>query len=287
MRFPFAISALLFGISMLSAQNMEVRWHNEAQDTTCITNILKEGAAKNFQSAGPRTAWLAEQFTGKKYTAHTLEGDKEVLTINIDELDCTTFVETVMALSFTLAEDREGWQDYIYNLRLLRYRGGEVNGYSSRLHYICDWAMDNIHRGNFVDATRDMSKCRYMVRSIDFMSGHRDSYEALKDSVEFERIKNVENGYRNHRFPYIKSSDVGSKEMTGKIREGDILAFVSNLKDLDVTHMGVAAKAADGKLYVLHASSSAGKVEMSELPLPDFLKRNRQWIGVRIFRLKE
>lgn len=272
---------------MLSAQNMEVRWHNEASDTTCITNILKDGASKNFQSAAPRTAWLGEQFTGRKYVGHTLEGENEVLTINLDELDCTTFVETVMALSFTLAEDREGWQDYVYNLRRIRYRGGEVNGYSSRLHYICDWAMDNIHRGNFVDATRDMDKCRYVIRSIDFMSGHRDSYPALKDSVEYERIKNVENGYRNHRFPYIKSNDVGSKEMNGKIKEGDILAFVSNLKDLDVTHMGISVKGTDGKLHVLHASSSAGKVEVSELPLPDFLKRNRQWIGIRIFRLKD
>jgi len=264
-----------------------VRWHNEASDTTGITEILKEGSKQHFATPGARTAWLAQNFLDKKYVAHTLEGNPEVLTINIDEVDCTTMVETVMALSFTLSEGREGWQDFVYNLRRLRYRGGEVNGYSSRLHYICDWAMDNIHRGNFTDATRDMPRCKYVVRSIDFMTNHRDSYVALKDSAQFEKMRSVENGYRNHRFPYIKSSDIDAKDMAGRIKDGDILAFVSNMRDLDVTHMGVAVKAADGKLHVLHASSTEGKVLISDVPLATFMKRNRQWIGVRVFRLKE
>lgn len=270
----------------MNAQRLDVRWHNEASDTTGITDILKECKRCGLDRPGERTAWLAKRFMEKKYVAHTLEGNEEMLTVNIDELDCTTFIETVMALSFTLSEGRESWQDVLYNLRRLRYRSGEVNGYSSRLHYICDWAMDNIHRGNFTDATRDMTKVRYVVRSIDFMSTHRDNYTALKDSIEFERIKSVENGYRNHRFPYIKTSDIGTKETKNELREGDIIAFVSNLRDLDVTHMGIAVRNDNGMLHVLHASSNSGKVELSDVPLPDFVKRNRQWIGIRIFRLK-
>jgi len=29
------------------------------------------------------------------------------------------------------------------NLKLIRYRQGKINGYSSRLHYFTDWLRDN------------------------------------------------------------------------------------------------------------------------------------------------
>ena len=267
-------------------QSMNVRWNNEAADTTRITELLKEQARLRIEGPGRRTAWFARQLLGTPYVAHTLEGQPEELTINLDGLDCTTLAETVLALSFTAGERRQGWQDFVYNLRRFRYRNAEVNGYASRLHYICDWAMDNIHRGNVIDVTNMWEGAKYAVRSIDFMSQNRDKYEALKDSAEFERIRAIENGYRNHRFPYIKSSDLGAKDINYVIRQGDILAFVTNLKNLDVTHMGIVVEE-NGKLHVLHASSTNGKVEISKAPLADFARRNRSWIGVRVFRIKE
>ncbi len=285
-KFQSLILSLVIGTGCISAQSMEVRWHNEESDTTRITEMLKEAAKLKFANASARTEWFGRQFIGTAYVGHTLEGDHEALTVNLDELDCTTFVETALALAYTAGERRSGWQNFVYNLRRIRYRGGEVDGYGSRLHYICDWAMDNMHRGNVTDVTRDLPKCKYVVRTIDYMSSHSDSYPALADSTELSRIKTVENGYRNHRFPYIKTSDLGSKDVLASLRPGDVLAFVSNLKDLDVTHMGLVVKDGD-KLKALHASSSNGAVEVSETALPDFVKRNRAWIGVRVFRLAE
>ena len=270
----------------MSAQVAEVRWHDEANDTTLITELLKDASAVRFSNPSARTAWFGRKFEGRPYVAHTLEGEREVVTVNLDELDCTTFVETALALAYTSGEGRLGWQDYVYNLRRMRYRGGELDGYASRLHYNCDWAMDNIHRGNLVDVTPNIPKCKYMIRTIDFMSAHRDNYAALKDSVEFERVKKVENGYRNHKFPYVKTVDLASKDVTKYLREGDILAFVSNLKDLDVTHMGMVVMD-NGTPRVMHASMSNGKVEIAKGSLYDFVKRNRNWIGVRVYRLAE
>ena len=52
--------------------------------------------------------------------------------------------------------------------------------------------------------------------------------------------------------------------------------------------MGIIVKESpDAEPYLLHASSSDGKVEISQRPLDDFLKKNRQWLGVRVFRLYE
>ena len=270
-----------------SAQNFKVRWHNEESDTTRITELLKEASEIKFSNPSERVGWFGRKFIDTPYVAHTLEGDEEMVTVDLDELDCTTFVELAMALAYTAGERRQGWHDFVYNLKRLRYRGGEVDGYSSRLHYICDWAIDNSHRGNFADLTRDLPGCRFIVRSIDFMSENREKYPALADSAQFAKIKNIEAAYRNHRFPYIKTSELGIKELQKMLKEGDIIAFVSNLKDLDVTHMGIVVKGADGNNYVLHASSTDGKVEISQSPLPQFVKKNPRWIGARFFRMKE
>lgn len=281
-------AAIVAGVSsmMCSGAPRNIRWHNETADTTLITEILTEAQGRKWSNPSECTGYMARKFIGRPYVAHTLEGETEEVTVNLDELDCTTLVDVAAALAYTVGEGRTGWQDFVYNLERMRYRSGKADGYASRLHYNCEWAMDNIHRGNIADVTDLVGNSRYAVRSIDYMSQHRDSYPALKDSLTFERIKQVENGFRNHRFPYIRTADLGSKDVNERLRDGDIVAFVSNRKDLDVTHLGIIVKD-KGKVKVLHASSSHGKVEISESPLSDFVKRNRNWIGIRVYRLKQ
>lgn len=264
----------------------QTRWHNEANDTIRITEILTETAGQALTAPSARVGYIARKFIGTPYVAHTLEGEEEHLTVNLDELDCTTLVDVVLAMAYTVGEGRTGWQDFIYNLQRMRYRGGEIDGYASRLHYNCDWAVDNTYRGFIADIARDMPKCSYIVRTIDFMSQNRDKYPALADSATFAQIKNIENGFRNHRFAYIKTNDLTSPAVKGALRDGDVLAFVSSLKDLDVTHLGIVAMV-DGEPHVLHASSSEGGVVVSSRRLADFVKRNRSWIGVRVYRLKD
>lgn len=264
----------------------EVRFHDEQTDTARINEILIDAEGRDFANASQRTGYIARKFIGTPYVAHTLEGDEELLTVNIDEVDCTTFVETAMAMSITAGERRTSWRDYLHNLQQLRYRNGEIDGYASRLHYICDWAVNNIHKGLLKDATIEMPRCNYVIRSIDFMSSNRDRYPALADSATFAKIKANEGGYRNHRFPYIKTIDLSTKDVKSALREGDAVALVSNMKNLDVTHMGFIV-IENGEPYLLHASSSHGKVEISDKPLAEFMKKNRSLIGIRIFRLIE
>ena len=285
-RFLFTICILTASLCCMA--QTEVRFSNEASDTLKLTQLLDEGAAMHFDNPEARVAFFARKFIGTPYVAHTLEHDPETLTVNLDSLDCTTFVETAMALAYTLGERRTSWRDYVYNLRRLRYRGGEVDGYPSRLHYICDWAVDNKHRGNFSDVTREFPRYNEVRRTIDFMTSHRDRYPALADSANYERMRNVENGYRQHLFPYVKSMDLSNKAVKAAFHDGDVVALVSNLKNHDVTHMGIIVKESPtAEPYLLHASSSHGKVEITSQPLAEFMKKNRQWLGVRVFRLNE
>lgn len=282
-RFIFTLAI----VCTLAAQaQLETRFGNEATDTTLINAMLIDAASHRFSTPEERVAFFARKFIDTPYAAHTLEGDTEVLTVRVDSLDCTTFVETAMALAMTTGEGRSSWRDFVYNLRRLRYRNGEIDGYPSRLHYICDWAVDNTHRGNLKDATMLFPGANYLMRTINFMSANRDKYPALADSSNYSRIRDTENGYRRHRFPYVKSSALLAKVTKNVFHNGDVVALVTKIDNLDVTHMGIVV-IEKGEPYLLHASSSNGKVEISKHDLGEFMRRNRQWLGLRVFRLSE
>lgn len=283
--------SLFFTIIFLSLQShaaytSNIRFHNEQTDTTKINQILAETSKKDFNTPQERVLFIARQFIGIPYVANTLEHDNESLTINMSELDCTTFVETVMALARTAGEGRMSWRDYAHNLQLLRYRNGDINGYASRLHYISDWIIDNSHRGNVKEVTSSIPNSDYQIKTIDFMTSNRGSYKALSDSCEFDRIKSIEVGYRSHRFPYIKREKTAKKATYNALQEGDVVALTCRTQGLDVSHLGIIFKI-DGIPHLLHASSKAKAVIEDPLPLHEYLRRSRSLTGIRVIRMNE
>ena len=262
---------------------MNMRFHCE-KDTIKINELLKDGIDSKLTKANDLVVFYAKKLINTPYVAHTLEGDTEMLTINIDELDCTTFVETLYALTRTTLSQRATWRDYANNLESVRYRNGVMSDYSSRLHYISDWIINNSTRGNIKDITPDFKDCRYMVKTIDFMSSHRDLYPSLKDDVIYEKMRNYEIGYRSHRFPYIRKTSVNSKDSRKTFRSGDIIGMVTNIDGLDISHLGVVLKEND-KLYFINASMGGKKVQIEKQLFADYLAGIRSNIGVRVFRI--
>ena len=264
----------------------QMRFHC-SEDTTKINSLLEDGAATGISDANGLVCFYAHKLEGTPYVGHTLEGGIEMLTINIDQLDCTTFVETLYALTRATLNGKQSWRDYANYLEDLRYRGGELKDYSSRLHYISEWIIDNKNRGNLDEVTSDISCCRYKVKTIDFMTTHRGSYSSLADNSMYEKIKNVEIGFRNHRFPYIKKDQLGMKDVLRVARRGDFVGLVTKIEGLDISHMGVIEVNDKGELVLLDASSVGGKVMLEKLPLKSQLMKNSKIEGVRLFRMKE
>ena len=263
----------------------QIRWHNEAADTTAITKFLIK--ATDFGASNPNELmeFIGRQFIDAPYKAGTLESQPEALTVNLEEFDCTTFIETVTALALTVEEHKNSWQDFIDNLETIRYRQGEVNGYSSRLHYFSDWIVSNTHRGIVREVTDRIPQSDSQIKTLDYMSRNRSSYPALADDAEYEAIKNMEVGFRSHRFPYIKSGRIAAKPILSSLRGGDIIAFTTKKDGLDISHVGIIVMENDGP-RLLHASSREGKVTIDKLSLAEYLKKSPAITGIRVIRLQ-
>ena len=165
------------------------------------------------------------------------------------------------------------------------YADGYANGYASRLHYISDWVVTNTHRGYIKDVTDRIPQSDVQIKTLDYMSRNRSSYPALGDSATFAGIKDMEVAYRSHRFPYIKSGRLGSKQIINALKGGDIVALTTKTNGLDVSHMGIRVIEKDGP-HLLHASSKEGKVVIDRLPLAEYMRKNHQLTGIRVLRLQ-
>ena len=287
----FLIAVLLFACSsqqnshqVANAATMsQMRFHCDS-DTIVINNLLKKGMESGLKEANALVEFYARQLLGTPYVAHTLEADKEVLTINVHQLDCLTFIETLYALTRATLAGRYSWRDYAANIENVRYRGGEMGDYSTRIHYMSEWIIDNHVRGNLVEVTPDIPHADYMIKNIDFMTHHTDSYRQLKnDSAMVEKIRQHE--LRNHRFPYLKRSWLNDKEVKATLRSGDFVSLVTKMEGLDVSHNGIIVVDDKGDPYLLDASMSGGKVLLESKPLFRYLERSKSNIGIRVYRM--
>lgn len=282
----YIIALLNASIATKAASPEDIKWHNEATDTTTITKILI--LATDFDASTPNELmeFIGRQFIGTPYKGSTLEGEHEQLTVNLDEMDCTTYVETVAAMALTVSSRRCSWQDFTNMLEEIRYRNGQIDGYASRLHYISDWIINNTHRGYVREVSDRFPTSDSQIKTLDYMSRNRQSYPALADSTEYERIKNMEVGYRSHRYSYIKSGRLYSKPVVQALKAGDIVALTTKTDGLDVSHLGIIVIEKDGP-HMMHASSKAGKVVIDPLNFADYMKKNHQLTGFRVVRLVE
>ena len=266
-----------------AATMTQMRFHCEG-DTTLINDLLHQGYDSGLTDANALVEFYARRLLGTPYVAHTLEAEQEVLTINVHELDCLTFIETLYALTRTTLSGRYSWRDYAANIENVRYRGGNMGDYSTRIHYMSEWIIDNHVRGNLVEITPDLPHATYMVKNIDYMTHNPGQYQQLKnDSAMVEKIRRHE--LRNHRFPYLKRAWLNDKGVKAALRSGDFVSLVTKAEGLDVSHNGIIVIDEKGDPYLLDASMSGGKVMLESKPLYKYLERSKNNIGIRVYRM--
>ncbi|WP_041633086.1 N-acetylmuramoyl-L-alanine amidase-like domain-containing protein [Maribacter sp. HTCC2170] len=279
MRF-LSIFLMLFGLLKIgNAQQItcSVKDKQAFEDKVIeVDGYLEKDLGKTLISVG-------KTFLGTAYVAKTLEiGETETLVVNLHGLDCTTYVENVLAFSLLLKDEKSDFDSFVDALETIRYKNGKLDGYASRLHYFSEWITNNEVKGLIKDMTSEIGGVE-ITKKINFMSEHRELYPFLKDDTNFEKIKASENFLNNEAICYLPQDQIGANEHL--IQSGDIIALTTSINGLDITHTGFASREKNGRIHLLHASSS-GEVMLSEEPLVDYLKKVKKNTGIMVARVQ-
>lgn len=229
-------------------------------------------------------ALMGQRFLGTPYVAHTLETEPpEHLIVNLRAFDCTTFVESMLALARCVKTSGASFTDFESQLRLIRYRSGLIDGYPSRLHYFTDWIADNARKGIVADLTHDAGGAPRSSR-IAFMSEHPGSYRQLKDARALAAVTAAERELTSTQRWYIPRDRVGDMQST--LMDGDIIGITTSVDGLDVAHTGMVVVRSEQPVF-LHASLSNKQVERADGTLSDYLQRYRTHDGILVARPRE
>ncbi|WP_282048889.1 N-acetylmuramoyl-L-alanine amidase-like domain-containing protein [Maribacter aquivivus] len=252
------------------------------KDKAAVESKLSEIDGMYDGNFGETMVSVGKSFMKTPYVAKTLEiGDTETLVVNLHGLDCTTFVENVLDLSKLLRQDDLSYDAFVKNLEVIRYKDGKLDGYASRLHYFSEWIANNAEKGLLKDITGEIGGAE-ITKDINFMSTHRDLYPFLADEVNYSKIKASENYLNSQAICVLAQDEIAKNEHL--IQSGDIIALATSINGLDVTHTGIATREKDGRIHLLHASTGSMQVEVSKLPLADYLKGIKSNTGIMVAR---
>jgi hypothetical protein len=234
------------------------------------------------KTSGELAAEIGQWFIGTPYVAKTLElPGKEQLVIDLMGVDCTTYLESVIALMQLAQKGETSMEAFERELELIRYRDGSNAGYASRLHYFSDWMYANGEKGFFRDITAEIGGVAYPNQPT-FMSENPQFYQQLADLKNLTAIKATEATIATRSYFFIPKKDISNLEKS--IQTGDIIAITTSLDKLDMVHVGFAFEK-NGRIHLLHASSKNKEVEISTLPLSEYLAGNKSQSGIMVSRL--
>lgn len=243
------------------------------------------------------TVFFGNKLAGLPYKSGTLEKNyvgrggcgQEQLIVNTREFDCTTFVETVLALARTAERGKHSFNDFCNNLQAFRYQQGTIADYTSRNHYFSTW-IDNATSSSIMYEVvpTDKALCRKRKLNIHYMTSHPERYHALqgeRNEDYLRKIKQMEQRQNMKEVTYIPKNVLNNpRNLLSFIKDGDIVAIETSKEGLDTSHVGIAVWSSDNRIRFIHASSAYHKVVTS--PVYTYLKKQKHAIGIRILRLK-
>lgn len=258
------------------------------KDSLTICRLLDE--ARTLPRTTNFPLFFARKFLDIPYVAHTLEiNDDERLVVNTRQLDCTTLVETVTALTLCAYRHLFTWRDYLNALTAMRYRHAQIDDYTSRIHYFTEWITLNTEAGIVTEIQApDPPFSAVQHVDVSYMSTHPKSYKALREHPEFvDAIREMERQVSGGTFRYIPKQAVKNHTLLRRvINDGDIIAITCKKAGLDIAHLGFAVWK-DGRLHLLNASMLHKKVVEEPLTLYQYLQKHSTHTGIRIIRINK
>lgn len=184
-----------------------------------------------------RVLKISEFFLNIPYKRGTLWGskdDKEILTVDLEAVDCMTLIEYVEALRIS-----KNVSEFIENLKFVRYFDGVVD-FRKRRHFFTDW--DSLESIENVTERLGNSMTVTTLKRLN-----RKGSGLWIEGIEV-RLKRI--SYIPQKVLFEQSHKIDSLYYCG---------FYASCEGLDVTHVGILLRNGDG-LILRHASSVHGKV---------------------------
>lgn len=278
--------AFIFALSLNANNDITVTQTDKTRITTMLQEAKKQPKSTNWM------IYFGKQFLGQPYVGGTLDRDTtEKLVVNLAEVDCTTYVEALVALTKCAQQGSTSFDDYCKWLKKVRYIGGEVS-YIKRQHYFNIWMDDNQREG--ITKTIETTSSPFTAISkptINWMTTHSSSYKMLTKHPEWkEGIRQLEKTIDGKAVRYIpkallKPTKANNAVLRKYIKDGDIIVLITNKKGLDTQHITMAHWRSDG-LHVMHASSLYKKVVDDDKSLYEYMRTKDTLVGIRICRVK-
>jgi Protein of unknown function (DUF1460) len=230
------------------------------------------------------------RFVGVKYGAGG-RGCKEGLTlINVEEMDCVTFVENMIALcraSNELHAEQVKWDgvilsdDYIFrtfvnNLNKVRYYGGINCDWEDRIHYFTSGLSELQKMGWARDVGPYLGEPT--TKSINYISSHRKAFPGIEDWARVEHVEKQLSASQQWYYPFNEVERYEAVAQTG-----DIIAFCTDVQGLDVSHCGFVEVDATGRLSLTHASAVQREI-VRGMDFCDYMGRRTTVTGIIVFR---
>ena len=227
-------------------------------------------------------AEIGKTFLGTEYVGHVLEQPgEERLVVNMRALDCVSFYENSLVLARCIKMKKFTFEDYKAQLQFIRYRGGIIDGYPSRLHYTTDYWYDNERKGVLKIVTRQIfgdQNVKPIPKPINFMSAHRSTYTQLANDQYYEVIVKQEEAINSRESFFLPKGNVHM--FADKIKTGSLLGITTNIPGMDIAHTGVAIRLENGELHFMHAPNVGYRVQITEAPLHEYLAKNAKQTGI-------
>jgi hypothetical protein len=225
---------------------------------------------------------IGKTFVGAPYLANALEvSGEERLVVNMRGLDCVSFYENAVVLARCIKKGTMTFDAYKEELQLIRYRGGRIDGYESRLHYTSDYIYDNEKKGVWKDITKAIGGEPFK-KTINFMSTHPEAYRQIRENKELlPKIVAMEEEIMKRDISFVPKDRV--ETVLPKLRNGDILGITTSFEGLDTSHTGILVKE-HGRTRFMHAPLAGKKVVISESTLPEYLSGNKKQTGIIVAR---
>ncbi len=206
-----------------------------------------------------------------------------------EKFDCTTYVETVAALSRSATP-----KELLSRLLEIRYRDGQPS-FEGRNHFVeADWIPNNEKSQVLKDITMTLAASSQVQVEFQEKTLHREKWLSaqLRKNGADRSIASTSNQVMESKIPYLPLEDLS--KMMDQIPDGAVVNFVresSPRHDVLVSHQGLLFRTPSGEMMLRHASTG-GRVRTESLNhYVSVLKRHNKkrrrwgWAGVNVVQI--